>query len=137
MATRVIDDRRDRLVTILVAPLMSCSARIPVYSMLAALLFAHDPASAALVFTGAYALGLTAAIGMAFLLKKTILPGEATPLVLELPGYRRPNLRTALLTRLRPRQGVHQHGGHGDPRHLRGALGAGHLSEEPAAGARR
>lgn len=98
MATRVIADKRDRLVTILIAPLMSCSARIPVYSMLAALLFAHEPGKAALVFTGAYTLGLTVAILMAFVFKKTLLPGEATPLVLELPSYKRPSLRTALLT---------------------------------------
>lgn len=98
MATRVIPDRRDRLVTILVAPLMSCSARIPVYSMLAALLFANEPLKAALVFTGAYVLGLVMALTMAFVFKKTLLPGEATPLVLELPSYRRPRLRTAFLT---------------------------------------
>lgn len=98
MATRVIADKRDRLVTIMIAPLMSCSARIPVYSMLAALLFAHEPIKAALVFTGAYTLGLTVAILMAYVFKKTLLPGEATPLVLELPGYKRPSLRTAFLT---------------------------------------
>ena len=98
MATRVIDDKRDRLVTILVAPLMSCSARIPVYSMLAALLFAHDPWKAAMVFTGAYALGTLTAIAMAFVFKRTILRGETLPLVLELPSIKRPSLRTALLT---------------------------------------
>ncbi len=98
MATRVIADRRDRLVTILIAPLMSCAARIPVYSMLAALLFANDPGKAALVFTGAYALGLAVAVLMAFVFKKTLLRGEATPLVMELPSYKLPSLRTALLT---------------------------------------
>ena len=98
MATRVIEDKRDRLVTILVAPLMSCSARIPVYSMLAALLFAHDPWRASLVFTGAYLLGIIAAMVAAFVFKRTILKGETRPLVLELPAYKLPNLRTALLT---------------------------------------
>ncbi|HUK82691.1 MAG TPA: ferrous iron transport protein B [Verrucomicrobiae bacterium] len=97
MATRVIEDKRDRLVTILVLPLVSCSARIPVYSMLAALLFAHDAWRASLVFTGAYTLGLVAAITAAFVLKRTVLKGETRPLVLELPGYKMPSLRTAAL----------------------------------------
>jgi ferrous iron transport protein B len=98
MATRVIDDKRDRLVTILVAPLMSCSARIPVYSMLAALLFADDAWKASLVFTGAYALGILGTLAAAFVFKRTILKGETRPLVLELPSYKMPSLRTAFLT---------------------------------------
>ena len=97
MSTRVIEDRRDRLVTILVLPLFSCSARIPVYTMLTALLFPHRPVAAAAVFTGAYALGIAAALGMAFAFKRTLLPGETRPLVLELPGYKLPGLRTSLL----------------------------------------
>jgi ferrous iron transport protein B len=98
MATRVIADKRDRLVTILIAPLLSCSARIPVYSMLAALLFANEPGKAALVFTGAYVLGLTVALLMALVFKKTVLPGEPNPLLMELPAFKMPSLRTALLT---------------------------------------
>ncbi len=97
MSTRVIRDPRDRLVTILVAPLMTCSARIPVYAMITALLFPQSPGRAALLFAGAYALGIGAALLMSFLFKKTILPGESKPLVLELPGYRIPRLRTVLL----------------------------------------
>lgn len=97
MASRVIRDPRDRLVTILVAPLMTCSARIPVYAVVTALLFPHHPGRAALVFTGAYSLGIFAALAMAFVFKKTILPGESKPLVLELPGYRIPGLRVAWL----------------------------------------
>lgn len=97
MATRVIKDPRDRLVTILVAPLMTCSARIPVYALVTALLFPQAPVKAAMVFTGAYALGIIAALAMAFVFRCTILPGEAKPLVLELPGYRVPGLRTAAL----------------------------------------
>ncbi len=95
MATRVIEDRRDRLVTILVAPLMTCSARIPVYSMVVALLFPAQPFYAALTFTGAYAVGITAALLMAWLFKRTLLPGKHHPLVLELPHYRLPSLRAA------------------------------------------
>ena len=100
MATRVIEDKRDRLVTILAVPLISCSARIPVYSMLAALLFPHNAWRASLIFTGADALGLLAAIGTALVLKRTILKGETRPLVLELPSYKQPSLRTATLMML-------------------------------------
>ncbi len=98
MSTRVIEDRRDRLVTMLVLPLFSCSARIPVYAILTALLFPHRPVLAAVVFTGAYSLGIAAALGMAFVFKGTILPGESRPLVIELPSYKLPSLKTALLT---------------------------------------
>ncbi len=98
MATRTIETWRDRLVTILVLPLLTCSARLPVYVMVAALLFGDSPIKAALMFTAAYLLGLFAALGTAFLLKKTMVPGEAAPLVLELPQYRRPSLRNAWFT---------------------------------------
>ena len=98
MSTRVIQDRRDRLVTILVAPLMTCAARIPVYAMVTALLFPDRPLMAAMLFTGAYGLGIVAALGMAFLFKRTILKGESKPLVLELPSYKVPSLRNALIT---------------------------------------
>ncbi|NNE08420.1 MAG: ferrous iron transport protein B [Gemmatimonadetes bacterium] len=97
MASRVVRNPRDRLVTILVAPLMTCSARIPVYAMVTALLFPDNPGRAATVFMGAYALGIAAALVMAWVFKKTILPGESKPLVLELPGYRLPSLKTALI----------------------------------------
>ena len=97
MSARVIRDPRDRLVTILIAPLMSCSARIPVYAMITALLFPNNPIKAALLFTGAYALGIVAALGCAFVFKRTILPGESKPLVLDLPSYRVPSIRAALL----------------------------------------
>jgi ferrous iron transport protein B len=100
MSTRVIEDRRDRLVSILILPLMTCSARLPVYAMVTALLFTGRPVLGGLVFAGAYALGIIAALIVAFVLKKTILPGESRPLVLELPTYKLPSLRTALLTTL-------------------------------------
>ncbi len=98
MAARVIEDWRDRLVTILVLPLLTCSARLPVYAMVAALLFSDSPSKAALVFVGAYLLGIAAALLTALGLKKSILRGETVPLVIELPPYRRPSLRNALLT---------------------------------------
>ena len=97
MATRVIDDRRDRLVTILITPLMTCSARIPVYAMVVALLFPNNPGKAAVVVAGSYATGIVMALVIAFLFKRTILPGEVSPLLIELPNYRMPSVRSALL----------------------------------------
>jgi ferrous iron transport protein B len=97
MSTRVIEDPRDRLVTILITPLLTCSARIPVYAMVTALIFPNSPVKAALVFTGAYAIGVIAALGAALVFRRTILPGKSKPLILELPQYRVPGWRTALL----------------------------------------
>jgi ferrous iron transport protein B len=97
MSTRVIEDRRDRLATILVIPLMSCSARVPVYVMVTALMFPNAPVKAGLLFAGAYGLGIAAALAMAWVFKKSLLKGPTRPLVIELPNYRRPSLRNALL----------------------------------------
>jgi ferrous iron transport protein B len=97
MSARLIPDRNDRLATILVAPFMSCTARLPVYVLLTSLLFAGSPALAALAFAGCYLLGAAAALGSAFLARRTILPGRSRPMVLELPGYKWPSLRSALL----------------------------------------
>lgn len=98
MSTRLIPDRRDRLATILVAPFMSCSARLPVYVLLTTLLFAERPAAAGLVFAGCYLLGAGAALFTAKLFGSTILKGRAQPMILELPSYKMPSLRNALLT---------------------------------------
>jgi ferrous iron transport protein B len=97
MSARLIPDRRDRLATILVAPFMSCSARLPVYVLLTTLLFAGRPAAAGLVFAGCYLLGAAAAMFTAWLFGRTILPGRARPMILELPSYKVPSLRNALL----------------------------------------
>jgi ferrous iron transport protein B len=97
MATRGIEDKRDRLVTILTLPLLTCSARLPVYAMVTALLFGDEPGKAALLFTGAYSLGIFAVLICAFIFKRTILPGQSKPLFMELPSYKIPSLRTALL----------------------------------------
>jgi ferrous iron transport protein B len=97
MSTRVIENPRDRLVTILITPLMTCSARIPVYAMVTALLFPHSPLKAGLIFTGAYAFGVLTALVMALIFRGTILPGGSKPLMIELPQYRMPMLRVALL----------------------------------------
>ena len=97
MSSRIIEDRRDRLVTILVLPLLTCSARLPVYAMVTALLFPYEPLKGAAAFTGAYALGMVAALSMAFLFRRTLLRGETQPLMLELPQYKWPNLKNAFL----------------------------------------
>ena len=98
MSTRLIPDARDRLATILVAPFMSCSARLPVYVLLTTLLFADRPAFAGLAFAGCYLLGALAALFTAKLFGSTILKGHARPMILELPSYKTPSLRNALLT---------------------------------------
>ena len=97
MSTRLIPDRRDRLATIMVAPFMSCSARLPVYVLLSSLLFANRPALAGLAFAGCYLLGGAAALLSAWLFGRTVLPGTARPMVLELPTYKVPSFTNALL----------------------------------------
>jgi ferrous iron transport protein B len=98
MSTRLIPDRRDRLATILVAPLMSCSARLPVYVLLTSLLFPRHPLYAAAAFTACYMLGALAALGTALVFGRTWLRGTARPMVLELPSYKWPSLPNAVIT---------------------------------------
>jgi len=98
MATRAIPDRRERLATILVAPFMTCSARLPVYVLVTSLLFPRSPMKAALAFVGAYALGIAAGVLSALAARRTILKGRSRPMALELPSYKWPSLRTALVT---------------------------------------
>ncbi len=99
MAARVIEKRRDRLTTILVAPLMSCSARLPVYTLLiAAFIPDHMLVGGLLSLQGAvmfsmYLLGILVAVVVALVLKKTLLRGETPPFVMELPSYKIPSLR--------------------------------------------
>lgn len=97
IAARSIPNRRERLATILVAPFMSCSARLPVYALLVSLLFADRPSLAALAFFGCYVLGAGAGIFSALIARGTILKGASTPMTLELPSYKTPSVRTALL----------------------------------------
>jgi ferrous iron transport protein B len=98
MSTRLIPSRRDRLVTIMVAPFISCSARLPVYVLLTGLLFASRPWLAGPAFAACYLLGAAAAFGSAWLFGRTVFRGEPRSMVLELPTYKRPSIRTALLT---------------------------------------
>jgi ferrous iron transport protein B len=96
MATRTIETPKDRLATILVAPLMSCSARLPVYTVLIAACIGGNALRKGLTLTGMYVLGVVGALGMAWLFKRTLLKGEPPPLLLELPPYKRPVLTVTL-----------------------------------------
>lgn len=97
MSARLVPDRRDRIAVILVAPFLSCSARVPVYVLLIGVLFHDQPVVAGLVFAGCYALGITAALLSSLLVRRTLLKGKSRPMVLELPAYQWPSIRTALL----------------------------------------
>jgi ferrous iron transport protein B len=96
MSARLIPNRRDRLATILVAPFMSCSARLPVYVLLTSLLF-PNPLLAGLGFAACYVVGATAGLLTAKLFGRTALKGQPRPMILELPSYRAPSLTNALL----------------------------------------
>jgi len=98
ISAKLIPDPRDRLATILVAPFMSCSARMPVYVLLTGLLFADRPLFAGLAFAGCYLLGAAAALGSAWIARRSFLRGRSRPMVLELPTYKMPSLRTAFYT---------------------------------------
>ncbi len=97
MATRGIPDRKERLATILVAPFVTCSARLPVYVLLTTLLFKDRPLMAALAFVGCYMLGILAAVVSALIARRTILRGKSRAMALELPTYKRPAMRTAFV----------------------------------------
>lgn len=96
ISARAVPDRRDRLATILAAPFMSCTARIPVYVLLTVLLFPDSPAKQALAFTGCYAMGILAGLLSAMIARRTVLPGKSRPMVMELPSYRMPSVQNAL-----------------------------------------
>ena len=90
MASRTLPSERDRKMTILLTPFMSCSAKLPIYSLFAGLFF---PEHTALVMVGLYFLGILIGVAVAFLLKGTVFRGEAVPFVMELPNYRLPGLK--------------------------------------------
>lgn len=100
MATRAIPDRRDRLAAILIAPFMSCTARIPVYVLLIGILFPDQPGTQAIAFTGCYVLGALGGLTTSLIARRTILKGKSRPMALELPSYRIPDLKSALLLTL-------------------------------------
>ncbi len=88
MATRTLPSRRDRMLTVLLVPFMSCSAKIPVYGLIASVFF---PRHVALVVPGLYVLGIVLAVISALFLRRTAFRGEASPFLLELPPYRFPS----------------------------------------------
>jgi ferrous iron transport protein B len=101
MATRTIENPKDRLATIMIAPFMSCSARLPVYTLMIGAFFSGKMifgflSIGALLIMAMYLLGIFVAIGVAWVLKRTILKAPTPPLVLEMPPYRVPNLLTIL-----------------------------------------
>ena len=102
MATRVIDNRRQRLATIMIAPLMTCSARIPVYTLIIAAFVPRQQVAGfinlqGLVMFGLYAAGIVSAFVVAFVFRRFVWRGQSEPFIMELPGYKRPSLRGLLL----------------------------------------
>ena len=99
MATRTIENKRDRIATILIAPFMTCSARLPVYTLIIAAFLPEKPlvgplfGTRAAALLGLYVLGFLAAVVTARVLKSSVLKSERTPFVLEMPPYRKPTLR--------------------------------------------
>ena len=99
MATRTIEDPKDRLATIMVVPLMSCSARLPVYALLIGAFVPPVAVFAGITLQGVtmlimYLLGTAVALGVAAIFKRTLLKGPVRPMILELPPYRWPSLRS-------------------------------------------
>src|SRR6266480_5713379 len=97
MATRTIENPKDRLATIMIAPFMSCSARLPVYTLMIAAVFSGQKvfgflSMGVVIILGMYALGIAVAVIVSWLLKHTILKGPATPFMMELPPYRLPSV---------------------------------------------
>ena len=94
MATRTLSSNRDRKMTIILTPFMSCSAKLPIYGMITAAFF---PQQGALVMIGLYILGIIVAIVSALILKNTLYKGNPVPFVMELPAYRMPAAKSVLL----------------------------------------
>ncbi len=94
MASRTLSSDRDRKMTIILTPFMSCSAKLPIYGMITAAFFTH---SSALVMMSVYLLGIAVAILSGLIMKKTMFSGNPIPFVMELPSYRIPSLQSVLL----------------------------------------
>ena len=90
MATRTLTSERDRKMTILLTPFMSCTAKLPIYSFFVSVFF---PGKGGLIMSGLYLLGILVGIGAAFLYKETLFRGEPIPFVMELPNYRLPSVK--------------------------------------------
>lgn len=94
MATRTLENRRDRLITMLIMPFMSCSARLPVYILLVSAFF---PKNQGLILMSIYLIGIVVAVLTALLLKKTLFKHTSVPFVMELPPYRMPTMRNTVI----------------------------------------
>ncbi len=93
MATRTLPSKRDRYMTILLTPFMSCSAKLPIYAFFVNAFF---PGKAGFIMTGLYVLGMIMAVIMALIMKNTVFAGNAVPFVMELPNYRMPSAKNVL-----------------------------------------
>ena len=94
MASRTLENARDRIVTVVMAPFMSCGARLAVYALFAAAFF---PTGGQNIVFALYLIGIAAAIGTGMIVKRTLLTGESTPFIMELPGYHVPRPRDVLI----------------------------------------
>lgn len=102
MATRTIDNSRDRLITIMIAPLMTCSARLPVYALIISAFIPNQQVYGmfslqGLVLFGLYIAGIISALIVAFIIRKFLLKGQTSHLIIEMPSYHLPNMRNLLL----------------------------------------
>lgn len=102
MATRVIDNRRDRLTTIMVAPLMTCSARIPVYTLIIAAFIPNETVWGfanlqGLVMFGLYAAGIVSALAVSFVIRRIFWRGAVEPFMMELPAYKLPDVKSVAM----------------------------------------
>jgi len=103
MAARVIDSKRDRLTTIMVAPLMTCSARIPVYTLIIAAFIPNQTvwgfaSLQGLVMFGLYAAGIVSALAVSFVIRKVFWRGAVEPFMMELPAYKAPDFKSVLFS---------------------------------------
>ena len=124
MASRTIENRKSRLVTMLINPLMSCSARLPIYLLLVGAFF---PNNASFVLLVIYAIGILLAVVMARLFCRFLVKGDDTPFVMELPPYRMPTSKAIFRhtwekgAAVSPQDGRHHYGG------IHRYLGIGHI----------
>ena len=132
MATRVIPDRRDRIATILAAPFMTCSARLPVYALLIAAFVPDESVGwfnlQGMVLLGLYLLGILGGLVTAWIMKRSALSGPKPQFALALPEFRWPNLQTVLIKLMRPGADLSEASRNGDFRGRDHRLGAGLFS---------
>ena len=124
MGARTMENEKDRRMTIMLVPFMSCSARLPIYGLLVSAFF---PGNRALIVISLYLIGICLAILSGLILKRSIFRGEAAPFLLELPPYRIPTVRNVGTHVWGKSEGLFKPGGYTDPGHERCALAAAEL----------